>query len=414
MRRDRLTFSALSLLVKKHVFLGASENACGLTCLRMLLADFAKDKNYVYYSPGREGGLSLEEIIRAGEAEGLVLKAYAAPRKEELREEKGPLILILNGKSGTHAVVYDRSFLGMASLRDPDSGRRYLRYGRLCDLWTGQFLAVEGTDPHPYSGVLPEKQRNDGRLPAALISLLLQGLFLLALHFVGTGGNFLYPVLALSGFALLQILLEAYLDRKLRRFDEEYLGGIDGNGGDLAANFRSYCAYKAAFYSRPLRLCGNVLAGGFLFALLLLNERSYIVPLLLQMLLLAADTLFLRPYVNRRAGALEALEARAFGENDGEKRRGLLSEVRDESAALGRLISLKRTLSTFLECALALLATALSATPSLNYFLFAVLGFHAIRLTLGSAFGDIADGPIHEARTAAFLRRYRQKGGEVK
>ncbi len=391
--------------MKKHVYLGAEEGSCGLSCLRMVLSDHSKDKGYLYLDPGKEGNLSLEELIRIGEREGLRLKGFLAENKEELRKEKGPLLLVLEQEGMTHMVIYDGPFMGYARVRDPAYGKRLVPFKKLLDEWTGEGLEITGYEAQGYAGPLPEKKNSSSYLLPTIASLLGQMFLLAGFYTLATeSSDVLITGGCLIGFALLQVLSEVLTGRALRKFDEEYLPMI-GVTPNLREEYRFYCHYKADYFSRPIAVAANFVTACFLVVFYALNSDIFLLPIIGVVMLCAIEAFGIDPYIKERTKSLERTEKSAFAAPE-ETRKELLMKAAEQGHQIGRILSYKRLLGIFLLALLALGATVLGGSMSLSSFLFAVFGFWAIRKTLGATFEGMNGYEEAKAMEASFLRRY--------
>ncbi len=392
--------------MKRHVYVSAREGDCGLDCLRMLLSDLYDDKDYVYLKSYAKGPLSLEQLIELAATQGLTLEAYAASRKEELREEKSlPVLLVLNVEGGgTHMVIYDGAIGPFAKIRDPLEGSRLVLMSKLLESWNGQFLHPSNSDPRPFAGPIPEQLPRLGRGLCLATSILAEALLLLAFFFLGDDRGILLPVTCLCLFALFEVFSRLYAVKVLRKFDEDHLSALADKDEDAISAYRDYSAFKGRYHAFPIRLFTSFLTGISLMVLFTLNDPSFFVPISVLILFLAIDAFFLQGFLRRKNLALER-EERNLRIPGGAKKETFLSLFQN-GERLGNVLTYRKIFMIFLEAVLALLSTLLGPSLSLNYFLFCFFSFHCLSLTLGAFLEGLSAYPFYKGAEIAFRRDF--------
>ena len=120
-----------------------SQHDCGFACLKMLLANYHHDKNYLFL-PTRDGPYSfkdLTEIAKEHHMEAIGIKISDVKELKEGREF--PFIVNLEKKKGfKHSVLLLAVRRKHVKIFDPESGKRTIPLELFYDQWDQKALIV--------------------------------------------------------------------------------------------------------------------------------------------------------------------------------------------------------------------------------------------------------------------------------
>ena len=117
---------------------------CGITALKILLANIYKRKDFLFYPEANlNESLSLEQLITIAKNEGVELKGYRIKNKEEIKLLKNKKILVILIRNGiSHIVNVDKIGTKYIKVYDSSLGFIKYKYKDFYKLFSGEFLEV--------------------------------------------------------------------------------------------------------------------------------------------------------------------------------------------------------------------------------------------------------------------------------
>ena len=110
---------------------------CGFACLKMVLANINKDKNYLFMQQKEEhGAYSYSDLMKLAKKEGVNLEALKITEKSELNNcTSFPFIASVALKNGAkHAVVVTKVRWKRVYLLDPSRGKYSLPINKFIEI----------------------------------------------------------------------------------------------------------------------------------------------------------------------------------------------------------------------------------------------------------------------------------------
>ena len=145
----------------------SKQTDCGPTCLKMLLAYYGEDvslDDLIGECNTRLSGCTAGDLMRAGKAHGLDMKAYQMSAEELIRQDRPAIIW---WKYNHWCVMCGRDANGEVSIANPDRGRYRLSAETFAVMYTG--VALFNGEPED----LPEPEGGDTEELAEAARILL-------------------------------------------------------------------------------------------------------------------------------------------------------------------------------------------------------------------------------------------------
>ncbi|MFA5283262.1 MAG: cysteine peptidase family C39 domain-containing protein [Bacilli bacterium] len=250
-----------------------NDNDCGFTCLKILLANLNKDRNYLSMpNPFSKKRISLAQLCLEAKKYNVILRAYKFSRFEDVFSEKAPFLAVV--KNGSSHMVYIRKIKRSSIvIYDPSQGR--IKMSRLSFLKTFHGIILNAINFTATS--CPHKRRATMPLVQRIVTIAFQALAIATL-FIGFyfANNEMPFVISFSLFLtafLLQMASYLFLIASMKKFDQKYLKSC--NGGDYCTNKERMTLlqeYKKAYFSAPLEMVSSFVSMLVFIVLLIINS----------------------------------------------------------------------------------------------------------------------------------------------
>lgn len=250
-----------------------NDTDCGFTCLKILLANLNKDRNYLSMpNPFSKKRVSLAELCSEAKRYNVVLRAYKFSHFEDVFLEKVPFLAIV--KNDSLHMVYIKKIRRLSILiYDPSQGKTEMSRSSFMKIFHGIILNVINftatSCQHKNKAAIPLIQR------VATIAFQASAITALFIGFYFTDGETPF-VISLSFFLtafLLQMTSYLFLVASMKKFDQKYMKCC--NGGEYSANKERLMLlqdYKRAYFSAPFEMVSAFVSMIVFIIMLIINS----------------------------------------------------------------------------------------------------------------------------------------------
>ena len=346
---------------------------CGITSLKILLANIYKRKDFLFYPEADiNESLSLDQLITIAKNEGVELKGYRIKNKEEiklLKNKKILVILIQNGVS--HIVNVDKIRKKYIKVYDSSIGFIKYKYEDFFKLFTGEFLevvSIKGSNyKHKEKDLMPKKYR------LIILGLQILSFLLLAVTFlfVNEEFSFIFPLIFVFAFTLLFVIQQQFLVFTMKKIDKTLYDEIFNRSKDkIKEKYLNITKLKKSLFVDPSQLVASILV--VLIAVIILGLNSYLnlfaigIVLLVQVCLLLIQNKFFNTNVNK----ISNLENNFFMSKNKEDSYKIYERINDATYKYLNITNLKKCVIYLLIIVLCFFLSSFSGNISLNFILF--------------------------------------------
>ena len=284
----------------KYFIYQGNDHDCAFAALKMLLANLAKDKSYLYIpKPAKREYYDLLEIAKLSKSYGVELEAHGCTRDyfDYLKENSLTLIdenhvILIKKRKKHHLLIYD-----------PGRGIYRIKKDEFLRRWRCVVLEVKDKD----NIVKIDKIRNEiipGKLNifSALFSLISSGLLISAFYLLNKTENFIFSLVFLTAFVIFQILEKVILYKQIFTFDKKFIPLYFSNKKNCSKEkYVQYNDYKKRFFTYNRQILSSLLLAFTVTFLLCFNDfRNVFALFALILIKLLEIILFSRPEQDRK------------------------------------------------------------------------------------------------------------------
>ena len=179
-------------------------NDCGFTCLKILLANYHHDKNYLFL-PCKDEPYSFAELKKIASEHHMEMIGVKVGCSSELTNSKDfPFIATIKRENGAkHSVLLLRATRKHVIMYDPEFGRRRMSLEDFYEVWDSMALVIETETGHkrvkcPQKVIDFIDKKDKIILP---IWQILSGVSLMAgLYFINSNSYFFIPIIFFALF----------------------------------------------------------------------------------------------------------------------------------------------------------------------------------------------------------------------
>ena len=348
---------------------------CAFACVKMLLSIVYKSNKFLTYpQASAEKSLSLDEVMKICEREGVKLYAFRFKKKEDLlKQESFPLLapLIINGTF--HMVLIKKIKKNKLYVYDPARSPLKINFLDFVNYWNGECLEVEEVKGSLYQ----KKKHNFISWPYKIFVPLLQLasfiMLVLALFFIDERFSFLYSVGFLLSFILLEFAHRTLLLKEMRNFDKRMLLALNSRSSvNLRTRFIKMNDFKVMFVGGPIEMLNLVLIISLGIVILGINSYLNLINLFLMTIFSIGLLLLEKKIFKNNANSIYSFESSLIDlkvTNEEELKKSV-DELNNKTYSFVTFKNVVRSLLLFLAVIISLLYSGFSGDVSINFVLF--------------------------------------------
>lgn len=307
-----------------------NDSDCGITCLKILLANVKKDKEYLFLPIDEEKGkYSFLDLKNIAKEHGLLLNGAKYSGELDISKiEKYPLIISIEQNEIKHSVILLKKKNDKILVLDPELGKRWFKFDDLNKLWDGYTLEVEDVvEDENYSPLF--KNIIDKRLMIIIYGLqIISSLCLMfSFYFINeTYDGLIYSSIFLLMYVLFSILFRININKGFQTISNNLLNRLENIPSNPLNFLERFENYKKHFFSNKISVVTNAITALFLILILLYNGKVNIFLIFAILAISFLNVLVFIPFLKEKSNSLKIDESRNLEKGEDFKKRVLSLE----------------------------------------------------------------------------------------
>lgn len=235
---------------------------CAIACLKMLLAITYRSKKFLYYpQPSKDQALSLNDIIKFAEKEGIELAGYKYHKKESLFvKANDPKLAVIKNNNILHMVLLKKIRHNKILIYDPKNGIYWLSKKEFIEIWNGEMLEIKSVKGSNYDGKYRSPIKLKYRIASSFLQVSSMVFILLAMFFVNNQFPFYVPVLFFTCFAITELVYKKVLIVTMKRFDASVVDKIFyGDKSSFKDKYIEMNKFKTLVIGTPIQVINSII-----------------------------------------------------------------------------------------------------------------------------------------------------------
>lgn len=368
------------------------EQDCAFACLKMMLANYHHDKNYLYLPLPKDNSktYNFQELAQIGKKYNLIFQGVKIAEPQELLKCKDfPLTVSLKRKRGEkHCVLLLSINERYVKMFDPATGKRKIKTEVFMSEWTGHALKMVEVIKTKCPLVFPNFVSKRDKIILPILQLFSGVGLLLGTYFISEDQKFYLPVIFFSIFLIFEILFRSSLVGAMKRMDENiYEYGFRNQNKNYRDIYEIIEKYRHVSLTIVPTLIYSSLVAIFITIILLMNSLINIVYIALPFGLAVINVVFYKPHFRNQNVEICEKE-KEIGEVENDFQFKMKSS---DAHTLAFDVGLNHSIYTYLEVASMLLTIILTMTISRNINITYVVFYLCISVFLKSTFEKILE-----------------------
>lgn len=346
---------------------------CGFACLKIVLANLNKDKNYLFLPQDEKHGYySFSDLKRIGERHGLTFKAVRATERESImKETKFPLIVVTLAKNGAkHAVVVTKAKGKRISYIDPKIGTINTSLNVFLGIWDGTALIIENFRKTKCGEVMVEPIKKSTHFGLTLLQMMVGVLAVIGVYFIKDGTPIYYPVIFFGLAILLELFLKMMIYHVMKKLDSYFFREDNLPSSGYKDYLYRYENYKRLALSSPMNYVLILVFTLALVVVSLLNDMRNILLIFVPILLCFTRHLYVKPVLKRKRSQIAELEENLDNIKNVQALKQTVKTIHDKAYLYGYLDMVCRYVFIGIIIAVTLLLMNLNGISSVPYLVF--------------------------------------------
>ena len=351
------------------------QHDCAFACLKMMLANYHHDKNYLFL-PGKKDAYSFKELKDIASKYRMNTLGIKIKSVQELIGSKEfPFMITLDkGKGIRHSVLLLKATKKYVKVYDPEVGKRRIPLDTLYEQWDLRALIIEKEQEYVHVECDFEpidfiSKKDKVALPiwqlASGVSLLL------AVYFINSSSYFFIPIILFALFFIFEIIFRKGLINALKRMDDNIFNyKITVEPSELYEFYKVEEKYRYVALSTIPNFIYAALVSIFMTVLLVMNGAINVIYVLLALVLAIVHVYVYLPYHKRKSNELAEEELKIKTVANQFQFRAVVNNAHDAAYQLG----LFRNTFSYIEVAVLLMSAvtimSLSHVVSVIYVVF--------------------------------------------
>lgn len=373
----------------KYFIQQIKEKDCGFACLKILMANVHKNKDYLYYPQDIDDhSYSLAELIKIARDEKITLKAYRFIKKSEIKNEKiFPILTVCKANQKLHMVVLYKIRKNNFYIFDPIKGKIKLKERDFYEIWTGEALINLGVEKNKYHAKKINIKETAFILGSSIVQVISFGALATGLFFINDKISFIIPILLFLAYFLFELLYKQVSIIGMKFFDKKVYKNLESTQRMPNKFFEDISFYKTLFFSTPIQLISIGLSIVLFVILLGLNSYLNLINIGLVVVINLFMNFGLKMYQERRKNdSYLGFLSIDYSENQNIRKLKVLNDITYKSIDA---LNLKNYVILFLIITLCLFYASLTNNVSINFVLFHVFSYFFLNELLNNFIGKI-------------------------
>lgn len=279
---------------------------CGFASLKNLLANFAKDKSYLYIPKGnKKDNFTIADLVEIAETYGFQLEPYTCD-EDYFNKIKTPSLAIINCN---HVVMVKKVSKQSITYLDPEVGQVKVSKQKFLQNWQKIVVEIEPVKPPEK---LPKLRREilplKTRIFSSLISLICIGILIGSFYLLNNQSNAWFSFIFLGVFAATLIVEKVLLSKEVYQFDKKFIPlYFEEKKNRDKICYVDFMSFKQKYFVENRELLSSIILAFTITFLLCLNDfRNVFVLLALILLKTLEKILFSKSEDNLKRKIIES------------------------------------------------------------------------------------------------------------
>ena len=340
-------------------------NDCAHTCLKILLANYHHDKNYLFM-PCKDEPYSFMDVQKLAKEHHMELIGVKVSDASEFFNEKNfPLIATIEKKKGVkHSVLVLSTSRKYVKVFDPENGKRKIPFDTFVEMWDKKALILKKEVEHKrvkYGQKVIDfiDKKDKFILPTWQ---LLSGISLMAgLYFIKADSYFFIPIIFFALFIIFEIFFRKSMISALKRMDESYFSyELTVDKSKYPDVYKNLENYRYTALTIIPNLIYTMLISVFITALLVMNGIINVIYISLALVIAILHVLVFKPYYKTKSNDIAEQENEINSAADYTQFRMAIDKAHDSAYH----VALSSNLFNYLEIAVLLMTSITIMTIS--------------------------------------------------
>ena len=291
-----------------------NDHDCGFAALKMLLADKAHNKSYLFIKkPKKKKDYTFYDLEKIARSYGFALSGFKIPTEDYRDIPKGSIVLFKN----KHAVYLKKVGKHKVTYYDPAIGKTSIPNKAFEKKWSGYVL--ECVNAQKAKRIKLKEERMTPVWMDVIHYLMITVLFvslMAGFYLINDSTNIIFTMAFLLLFAVTELVENWYILKELKYFDKKYLVSFFSRKNNQSIEkYRYYCDYKSRYFIVAKLLVSNMIMILVFSILLCINDYRNVFVFLILLLLKMIDNLLFSKKEKDKVKEIEGIEAVAFEDN---------------------------------------------------------------------------------------------------
>lgn len=353
------------------------EQDCAFACLKMMLANFHHDKNYLFLPCENKSYSFLDLANIASEYNTTLLGIKIGSAEELIHSNNFPFIATLNRKKGAkHSVLVLKVTRKYVIYFDPAIGKRKVAIEMFLEDWTNKALVMK-----EYTKTKCPKDFTDFVSKRDKISLpiiqIISGLSLIVgTYFLDKQSLFFIPIIFITIFLISELLFRYSLIGAMRRMDDNIYNFKFRDGVNYWQIFKDIEKYRVNALSTMPNFINSCLIVTFISIVFVMKSAYNAIYILLAFLLSIVEAFVYNPYFKDKSIEVEEKENEIMEVENDFQFKAKSNEIHSEAYQL----ALNKNVYFYIEIAVLLFTIVVTMILTKNINITYVVFFLCISL----------------------------------
>ncbi len=351
------------------------QHDCAFTCLKILLANYHHDKNYLFL-PCKDDAYSFKDLKDIASEHHMEIIGIKINDGKELMESKEfPFIVNLEKKKGVkHSVLLLSINKKYAKVYDPENGKRKILLEVFFNQWDKKAMVAKNEKGH--ERIKCEERVTDfidkkDKVTIPIWQMLSGISLLLGVYFININSYFFVPIIFLSLFLIFEIFFRKNLISALKRMDNKIFSyHLKANKDEYYEVYKTLEKYRYVALTIIPNFLYTILISIFVTVILIMNSVMNAIYVVIALSLAVIHVYVYMPIFKRKSNEIMEQESTISDTKNEFEFHYVVQKAHDSAYQLG----LSKNMFTYLEIAVLLMSIitimAISGIINIVYVVF--------------------------------------------
>ena len=360
------------------------ENDCAFASLKMLLAYYSKNKEYLYLEQDLDAdNYNLWDIISIAKKYGVEIQGVKITSKvDNFNLDFQPFLALLEDETNgtTHLVFVRKIKKKRLLIYDPKNGKYWLNLKKFYKRFSRIYLRVISYNPSYYKSDSDKFIKKKGIIFGNILKAFSSILLVVGFYFVKEDTYFIVPLAFVVGFVILSLISNLVIKRSSYKFDKDITSRVySRENKNFPRKYEELLQYKTMIFTSSSELLTNLLMIGFLIVVTCINDFKNMIFISALIIFALLDYFIFKRIKTKCANRMERYEEKLSKHGISEQDfKFYFTVLNKETNKFSTLLLVRKYFVGFFIFALVFVLMAISKIISLNYLIFNFLIYDLI------------------------------------